>query len=115
VRPPREIADWLENLARFSHEDESALLREAAEALRAQHRELNRDAGDSMFLSEIVSDLERERNQGVADRDALLAVARAAFVMTDGVRGYFQAPSGWIALEDLLDRLPDHLRRQVEQ
>jgi hypothetical protein len=35
--------------------------------------------------------------------------------MTDGVRGYFQAPSGWIALEDLLDRLPDHLRRQVEQ
>jgi hypothetical protein len=111
VRPPEEIAADLEarddNRARYGH-GHDPLSREAAEALRDKFDD--RDTWRNCALEE-----QRAHLKAAADRDALLAVARAAFVMTDGVRGYFQAPSGWIALEDLLDRLPDHLRRQVEQ
>jgi hypothetical protein len=122
VRPPGEIAADLSRLAVTWYLDLPAgaedLLREAAEALRAQHRELNRDAGDSMFLSEIVSDLERERNQAGADRDALLSVVklvaprRARFRSDPAV--LLRSPE-----EEDIDRalaaLPEHLRQQVER
>jgi hypothetical protein len=112
VKTPEEIATgceraagWME-LHRPGHQRVVALLREAAEALRKQERELSRDSGDSMFLSEIVSDLERERNQAKADRDALLAVARAAAK---------NASLGCDCDSCVAYRaLPEHLRRQVE-
>jgi hypothetical protein len=103
VRPPEEIAADCENVHGGEYR---SLLREAAEALRILIDKL--DASHLVACEqERVERLSRQSLE--ADRDALLAVARAAHT------AWYNDARYSVQVEEAIAALPEHLRQQVEQ
>jgi hypothetical protein len=115
VRPPEEIAAGCEDWAGLKDGRLGNVLREAAEALRAKLGVATSAEGTSYCP---------RCEELAADRDALLAVARAAEDCKAFLQGgdveHVERGSATVTLvayrklRSALANLPEHLRRQVE-
>jgi hypothetical protein len=106
VRPPEEIAADCENVHGGEYR---SLLREAAEALReaVEQWELWENSRNTNYTTAGIAIKRAE--QAEADRDALLAVARAAHT------AWYNDARYSVQVEEAIAALSEHLRQQVEQ
>jgi hypothetical protein len=119
MRPPEEIAAACERLAErvaadeYVVDEEIALFREAAEALReaVEQWELWENSRNTNYTTAGIAIKRAE--QAEADRDALLAVAQAAHVWFR-LTVHLYNNEERAALRSAFAALPEHLRRQVE-